>query len=132
MVAAGSNVTKNGSGIAARVGEFLELNYNGSSKDKRIAQDFNISPEMARKLRRGLHWTPERIDQVAKRWPKLWEFLYPDSNALHRRLDVLLYEVIKLRHEVLDLKRDLEKKDADEAVDKTMARAVTDPSGRGA
>jgi hypothetical protein len=39
--------------VGARAGAFLEINYPGPAKDKRIARDLGISAGMAKQLRRG-------------------------------------------------------------------------------
>lgn len=61
----GRKATKMVSAITTRAGAFIEMAHPGAHKNKRIAQLFAISPDMAKLLRRGEGWTAERIGQAA-------------------------------------------------------------------
>lgn len=92
-----------GSGIADRAGAFLEINYSGASKDKRIARDLGISPGMAKMLRRGRGWTVARFEQVLGLWPGFRDFVFPPpptADELVARLDRLVDELAQFRLEV--------------------------------
>lgn len=48
---------------AERLGAALDLNTRGPSQNKRIAQLLGCSADFAGDLKRGIGWTPHRIDQ---------------------------------------------------------------------
>jgi hypothetical protein len=77
--ARGSDNGELDSGTAARAGAFLEINYAGASKDKRIARDFGCSPSLAKQLRQGRMWTIARFDQLIALWPAARDFIFPPS-----------------------------------------------------
>lgn len=62
----GRRVVKMSSETAILAGKYLEQRFSGASTNKRIAQWAQISPEMAKLLRRGEGWTVARLDQAAK------------------------------------------------------------------
>src|SRR5690348_11070703 len=49
---------------AERLGAALDANTRGSAQNQRIAQMFKCSADFAGDLRRGVGWTPQRIDQA--------------------------------------------------------------------
>lgn len=111
-----------GSGIAARAGVFLEINYAGGSKDKRIARDLAISPGMAKQLRRGRGWTVARFDQVMALWPTgsptgFRDFVFPPpadpgaAGELAARLEQLAQGFERLAAEIGALRRELQSRD---------------------
>ena len=65
-----SNAAVNIDSISKRAAAFLEVNYSGAHKDKRIARVFGISPAMARILRAGRGWTVGRLDQAVASFGK--------------------------------------------------------------
>jgi hypothetical protein len=96
-----NEVGESASAIGARAGAFLEINYAGASKDKRIARDLGISPQMARLLRQGRGWTVARFDQVLRLWPAAFrDFVFPPTEELYARLDRLADELAGLRAEL--------------------------------
>jgi hypothetical protein len=81
--------------IAQRAGLFLDQNFPGPHKDKRVAQHLGISPNMASLLRRGQSWTIDRLDQVREIYG--WSFVRfvfdapePDFEALRMSLRMVL------------------------------------------
>jgi hypothetical protein len=97
--------------IGARAGAFLEMNYPGGRKDKRIAHDLGISQGMAKTLRAGRGWTVARIDQAMALWPGFRDFLFPAVDRLAELLeqlaagfDRLAGELGKLRGELHELR----------------------------
>jgi hypothetical protein len=96
-----------GSGIAARAGAFLQINYAGGSRDKRIARDLGISPSMAKMLRNGRGWTVARFDQVMRLWPPFRDFVFPAADQLANRLEQLATEFGRLTDEFAELRREL-------------------------
>lgn len=106
--ARGSDAGDFDSGIAARAGAFLEINYIGSAKDKRIARDFAISPGMAKMLRGGRGWTVARLDQLVRRWPAAREFVFaPPQDLLAQRLEQLAQGFQRLGDELAALRSEL-------------------------
>lgn len=77
----GSDAGELDSGIAARAGAFLEINFAGPSKDKRIARELGVSPSMAKMLRGGRGWTVARLDQLAARFAGFRDFVFPPPAA---------------------------------------------------
>lgn len=80
------------SGIAARAGVFLGINYTGGAKDKRIARDLDVSPSMAKMLRGGRGWTVARLDQLLALFPAARDFIFPPpptTAELARQLEQL-------------------------------------------
>jgi|SRR5215469_13193517 hypothetical protein len=96
-----------GSGIAARAGAFLQINYAGGSTDKRIARDLGISPSMAKMLRNGRGWTVARFDQVLRLWPPFRDFVFPATDQLTNRLEQLGIGFERLIDEFAELRREL-------------------------
>ena len=58
--------TSLGSSLTRRAGFFLDQVFPGPHRNKRIAQALGISPDMAKLLRRGRGWTPERFASLAR------------------------------------------------------------------
>ncbi len=96
-----------GSGIAARAGAFLEINYAGGSKDKRIARDLAISAGMAKQLRGGRGWTVARFDQVMALFPAFRDFVFPPADQLNARLERLADRFERLADELAELRTEL-------------------------
>jgi hypothetical protein len=103
MAASGSDTGDLASGIAARAGAWLEINYAGGAKDKRIARDLGISPGMAKQLRGGRGWTVARLDQVIGLWPAFRDFVFPPPD----RLDQLAERFARLADELALLRVEL-------------------------
>lgn len=94
--------------IAARAGLFLEINYTGSAKDKRIARDFGVSPSMAKMLRGGRGWTVARLDQLLQLRPAARGFIFaPPGDALADRIEQLAQYLIRLDDGLAALRADL-------------------------
>ena len=104
---AGNETGDLGSGIAQRAGAFLEINYAGASKDKRIARDLAISPGMAKMLRGGRGWTVARFDQLMRLNPGFRDFVFPPARALDTRLDRLADRFERLADELAELRAEL-------------------------
>jgi len=104
---AGNETGELGSGIARRAGAFLEINYAGASKDKRIARDLAISPSMAKQLRGGRGWTPARFDQLMALAPGFRDFVFPPASELDARLDRLADRFERLADELAELRAEL-------------------------
>jgi len=105
MAASGSDNGDLVRGIARRAGAWLEINYAGGSKDKRIARDLAISPGMAKQLRGGRGWTVARLDQVIGLWPAFRDFVFPPPDRLDQlaaRFELLADELAALRVELRD------------------------------
>jgi hypothetical protein len=114
---AGNEPSELGSGIAARAGLFLEINFVGGSKDKRIARELGISPGMAKMLRAGRGWTVARVDQVMQRWPEFRDFVFPRAEPatgaeLAARLDQLAQGFERLAAEIGAFRAELQASNA--------------------
>ena len=86
----------NNDGISARAALFLEINFAGPDKDKRIARVLNVSPRVARELRGGRAWDERRLIQARELWPSFWDFLYPNAESVERKLAALLFQMSRL------------------------------------
>jgi hypothetical protein len=97
------------SGISARAGAFLEINYPGRSKDERIARDLGISAGMAKMLRQGRAWTVARLDQAIELWPGFRGYVFPAprSDQIANRLDQLAAGFARLADEFAELRQEL-------------------------
>lgn len=86
--------------ISNRAAAFIDINYSGAHKDKRIARALGVSPAMARVLRAGRGWTVARLEQAAGLFGQAFrDAVWPPSAAeLDKRLDrieQMLAEVLR-------------------------------------
>jgi hypothetical protein len=97
------------SGIGARAGAFLEINYRGRGKDERIARDLAISAGMAKMLRQGRAWTVARLDQAIELWSGFRGFVFPapPSDQIANRLEQLAAGFARLADEFAELRQEL-------------------------
>jgi hypothetical protein len=97
------------SGINARAGAFLEINYPGRSKDERIAHDLGISAGMAKMLRQGRAWTVARLDQALELWPEFRGFVFPAprTDQIANQLEELAAGLGRLADEFAELRKEL-------------------------
>jgi hypothetical protein len=93
--------------ISDRAATFLNINYVGRHRIKRIARALGISPGMAKKLVAGIGWTVARLDQASRLWPKFEASVWPKEQDFDDRLDRLLDEIAAVRDEINSLKTKL-------------------------
>lgn len=72
----------------------------GPHRDKEVARLFGCSVRFAKYLRRGQHWTADRLTQASRALKSFDEYLA--SPNLHRRLDALEAEIAELRKDIQD------------------------------
>ena len=111
----GSDAGELDSGIAARAGAWLEINFVGPSKDKRIARELGVSPSMAKMLRGGRGWTVARLDQLAGLYAGFRDFVFPPPAApppvgvdeLAVRLERVVQGLERLAEQIAELREEL-------------------------
>ncbi|MGC2198877.1 MAG: hypothetical protein WA633_01820 [Stellaceae bacterium] len=95
--------------ISIRAGAWLEIDFPGGNKDKRIASELGISPRMAKMLRGGRGWTVARLDQAAQLWPGFREFVFlPEDDPVSKRLDGLVERIDRLAERFYRLVNNIE------------------------
>jgi hypothetical protein len=60
-------------GIGDRAGRFLDRAFAGAHRNKLIARQLRVHPNMAKKLRRGRGWTAARLGELAHVFG--WQFV---------------------------------------------------------
>jgi hypothetical protein len=77
--------------LARRAGRFLDEEYPGSHRNKRIARALEVSPGTAKNLRAGRGWTVPRLDEAARLYgARFLEAVFgpaPAADELRRDLD---------------------------------------------
>jgi hypothetical protein len=85
--------------VGARLAWFLSGAYPGTSKRKRIARDFGVSPDTAKAWLSGTRPRKEHFDRMVSFFgPAFLKFIYPSTDELHDLLDRLHEEVKDIRN----------------------------------
>lgn len=70
----------------------------GPNRDKAVARLFGVSVRMAQYLRRGQHWTAERLSQASGALAGFDQYIATPN--VHARLDELEAEIATLRRDL--------------------------------
>ena len=73
----------------------LERCIPGPNRDKAVARLFGVSVRMAQYLRRGQHWTADRLTQASAALQGFDQYI--SAPNIHQRLDAMEAELIELR-----------------------------------
>lgn len=90
---------RNGDRMTADYGQRAALALDrcipGPNRDKAVARLFGVSVRMAQYLRRGQHWTTERLTQASAALQSVDQYI--SAPNIHQRLDAMEAELTELR-----------------------------------